>query len=511
MKVSLCTCLSVAFFTGCRHSPPPSALSNPIEVTSADAPEEFSLSEDRSLPLESAVYLALQRNRDLSVRRLDPQLRGLDVLREESAFNSELFGSVQFGEETASEISRGTGERFNVDAEDRRTELGVEQTFSTGTDVRFTVSERRDASNRAPTQEEIRADLELTQALLRGRAGDVNRISVQQAELGVDISVEELRGYILALIAETEIEYWRLQLALEAVEITRKSLEVAEQQLSEVEQRIELGQLARNQQAAVEAEVASRKQDVIDARASLQRQQLRMHRLLDVEASDDAPLRPVTPLSVQETPILDSVPLLEKMLTLNPSLREARIRLRQNELEVIRTRNGVLPRLDFFTALAKTGFGEDVSGARSAFSDDTYEWMFGLRFAQDLGMSPGRIEDEIAGTQREQSERAVANLESRLQTEVRLAIVEHNRALAQTGAGAETRRLREQTAQAERDRFDVGTSTSLLVAQAQREVLESRINELESRIEYRIALVRLQEITGELLQRYGVEFVRQDL
>ncbi|MEX2606799.1 MAG: TolC family protein [Kiritimatiellia bacterium] len=89
-----------------------------------------------------------------------------------------------------------------------------------------------------------------------------------------------------------------------------------------------------------------------------------------------------------------------------------------------------------------------------------------------------------------------------------MAIVEHNRALAQTRASAETRRLREQTAQAERDRFDVGTSTSLLVAQAQRDVLESQINELESRIDYRIALVRLQEITGELLERYGVEVNR---
>jgi outer membrane protein TolC len=478
-------------------------------VTPADSVPDFRLPEDRTLSLEAAIQLALQRNQDLSVRRVEPELRALDVLREESDFRPELFGLAQFGEERASEISRGTGERFNVDAEERRTELGIQQNFSTGTDVRFALSERKDASNRAPTQEEVRADLELTQALLRGRGENVNRISVQQTELGVEISIAELRGYLLALIAETEIAYWRLQLTLEAVEITRQSLEVAEQQLSEVKQRIELGQLAQNQQAASEAEVAGRKQNMIDAQATFEQQQLRMNRLLDVETSSDTPLRPVTLLEIEDEPVDDPSPWLDRVFRLNPSLQEARIRLQQDELEVIRTQNGLLPRLDFFSTLAKIGFGQDVSGARTAFSEDTYEWMFGLRFSKELGTSLNKVDDQTANLLRGQSELAVENLEDQLQTDVRLAIVEHNRALAQIRAGAETRRLREQTAQAERDRFDVGASTSLLVAQAQREVLESRINELENRIDFRIALVRLQELTGTLLDRYGVEVNRE--
>lgn len=509
MKILLTAVLTALLFTGCRYSPPPPDAAPPFQIQPADAEADFQLPEDGALSLEAAIQLALQRNQDLSVRRVDPGLRALDVLRAESDFSPELFGSVQFGEERASEISRGTGERFNVDAEDRRTELGVQQNFSTGTDVRFALSERRDASNRAPTQEEVRADLELTQALLRGRGGNINRIAVRQAGLGVEISVEELRGYLLALIAETEIEYWRLQLALEAEEITRQALEVAEQQLSEVQQRIELGQLAHNQRAAAEAEVADRRQNVIDARANLERQQLRMNRLLAAESTPEKPLRPVTPLEIEEEPVQDPEPWLDRVNRLNPSLREARIRLQQDELEVIRTQNGLLPRLDFFTALAKTGFGQDLSGARTAFSEDTYEWMFGLRFAKELGTSFQKVDARTADLLRGQSERAVDNLESLLQTDVRLAIVEHNRALAQIRAGAETRRLREQTARAERDRFDVGAGTSLLVAQAQREVLESQINELENRIDYRIALVRLQELTGALLERYGVEVRRE--
>ena len=67
-----------------------------------------------------------------------------------------------------------------------------------------------------------------------------------------------------------------------------------------------------------------------------------------------------------------------------------------------------------------------------------------------------------------------------------------------------TRELQERTLEAEQQRFDVGSSTALLVAQAQRDLLESRIAEVEAVVNYRIALVRLHLAEGSLLERHGV-------
>jgi outer membrane protein TolC len=50
----------------------------------------------------------------------------------------------------------------------------------------------------------------------------------------------------------------------------------------------------------------------------------------------------------------------------------------------------------------------------------------------------------------------------------------------------------------------VGASTTLLVAQAQRDLLISSIAEVRSIINYRIALVRLYLAEGSLLERRGV-------
>jgi hypothetical protein len=51
----------------------------------------------------------------------------------------------------------------------------------------------------------------------------------------------------------------------------------------------------------------------------------------------------------------------------------------------------------------------------------------------------------------------------------------------------------------------VGFSTALLVAQAQRDLLLSQIEEVRSIINYRIALVGLYLAEGSLLERRGIQ------
>jgi len=60
------------------------------------------------------------------------------------------------------------------------------------------------------------------------------------------------------------------------------------------------------------------------------------------------------------------------------------------------------------------------------------------------------------------------------------------------------------TGPAEQERFAVGSSTALQVAQAQRDLLNSQIAEIEAIVNYRIALVRLYLAEGSLLERRGI-------
>jgi outer membrane protein TolC len=88
--------------------------------------------------------------------------------------------------------------------------------------------------------------------------------------------------------------------------------------------------------------------------------------------------------------------------------------------------------------------------------------------------------------------------------DVRLAANEVERARRLIAASRTTRELQAQTVEAEKERFAVGSSTAILVAQAQRDLLGTQIAEVEALVNYRIALVRLYLAEGTMLERHGI-------
>lgn len=465
------------------------------------------------LSIEQTTMLVLKNNRDLHVRELNPLIAGTFEQIERGVYDPELFAELEYGEERASETSRSTGTQFSVDGSETAAIAGIRQEFPTGTTVEATVEQERNISNRSPEQQEARLGLTITQSLLQGFGPAVNLVSVRQAELGTVASLYELRGFTEALLAETEIAYWNFVLAKKEIDIFEHSLAVAQQQRDEVELRIEVGILPEIEAAAARAEVARREQLLIEAHSLLEERRLRLLRLINLPP--DGPLdRPinatsspdVNPESMADLP--ERIRLAEKM---RPDLNEARLRLQQDRLETIVTRNGLLPRLDFFIALGQTGFADTFSDSFRELDGDTYDFRVGVRLSHFLGNRAAEGRDLAARTSRQQSNEAVENLQQLVRLDVRLAVNEVERARKQISASRATRQLEEEKVKAEKERFDVGSSTTLLVAQAQRDLLVSLIAEVKAVVSYRTALVNLYLADGSLLERRGVVLGDQEI
>lgn len=475
----------------------------PLEKPTEAAAEEDSEADLQNLTVEGAVLLALRNNRDLRVERLNPVIAGTFERIERGAFDPEVFAEAEFFEEEASETSRSTGEQFSVQARETYVSTGIRQFLPTGTTVEGEIRQNRDTSNRSPEQQTARAGISMTQSLLRGFGPAVNLAAVRQAELGTRASVYELRGFAEAVLAETELAYWNFVLAGREIAIFQRSLELAKRQLDEIEQRIEVGVLPRIEATAARAEVALREQALIDARGLLEDRRLRLLRLLGVD-SMDREISAVSEIDVEPEPITDLPDRLKLAEQSRPDLGEARLRLEQDRLETIVTRNGRLPRLELFLDLGLTGFDDTFSGSFQEISGETYEVTAGLRLSQVLGNRTAKARDEQARANRRQSAEAVANLEQFVRFEVRLAANEAERARRLIAATAATRALQEETVAAERARFDVGTATAIQVARAQRDLLASQIAEIETLVTYREAMIRLYLAEGSLLGRRGV-------
>src|SRR5690606_17627143 len=152
----------------------------------------------------------------------------------------------------------------------------------------------------------------------------------------------------------------------------------------------------------------------------------------------------------------------------------------------------------------RTGYSDSFGEAFTELDGDTFDLAAGLDFAYPLGNRSARAADLAARTARRQAAEAIANLEQLIRLDVRIAATEVERAARQITASAATRSLREEALRAEEERFRVGESTSLLVAQAQRDLLESQIAEVNAVVAYRIALIQLHLAEGSLLARRGL-------
>lgn len=463
-------------------------------------------SEPWRLSVEEATMRMLQHNADLRTQELSPVIAGTFEAIERGVYDPELFAELSYGEQSALEVARATSDQFSVEAEDASAVVGVRQLLPTGTEIEATFGQEYSLSNRTPEQQEARIGLTVTQSLLRGFGPAANLTRVWQAERDTLASQFELRAYTEQLVADVESTYWRFVLVKEEIAIFERSLEIAKRQRDEAEQQIEVGLLATTEGAAARAEVALREQELIDARSELQSVRLELSYLLNVgeEGALEREFEAVSSPRTEANPLYDLDSRVRLAMRSRPELNEARLQVERNTLETVVTRNGLLPRLDFFVTLGRSGFGNSLSRSFDALDGPSYDLRTGLTLSHALGNRSARARDLAARATRQQAQAALENLEDLVELEVRQAATEVERARQQISASAASRELREQAAEAEEERFQVGSSTALLVAQAQRDLLASRIAEIEAIVDYRLALIQLYLAEGTLLERRGI-------
>ncbi len=485
----------------------------PIDIQTPDKetlspdllPDEFS-----ELSVEQAVMLGLRHNRDLNVNLLAPLIAGTFEQIERGRFDPELFAEAAYFKEKSTDTRDSADDVRDELAKERSIVSGLRQTVPAGTAFEASVGQAGSTRDDDDEEQRSRLGLSVTQSLLQGFGAAVNLASVRQAEINTLASMYELQGFTESLLADVEIAYWHYVLANEEIAIFEQSLAVAKKQREEVALSIEVGILPEFEVAAFRAEEALRVQALINARSRLEESRLRLLRL--ISANPDGflvqSIRTTSEPRLVPEEITDLTDRLQLAEQSRADLREARLRLQQHRLETIVTKNGLLPRLELFMSLGKTGYGDSFSESLRELDGDSYDLRGGLRFSRALGNRTAEARNLASYAREKQAVEAVANLRQIVNLDVRLAVNEVERLRRQIDASQATRVYQEQTTNAEKERFAVGAGTALQVAQAQRDLLFTQIAEVEAIVNYRIALVQLYLVEGSLLERRGVKVQR---
>jgi len=459
-----------------------------------------------ALTVESAIMTALERNISFQIERLGPALSRTEEDIQRAVFDPALSATLSAGkeEEDGRDDASAAGTLRNPETVSLAS--GLTKALSTGTSVKLSLSADSIGADDNADSEEMSWDVTMTQSLLKGRGAAANLARLRQAQVDTLRSLQELRGAAEALVADVERAYWDCILAERSLEIYERSLAVANRELEEVRERIRVGRVAQTELAAAEAEVASRREQLIEARGTFSKRRLNLIRLVNLSAN--GPGWNVD-LALTEEPELDPVKMddveahVGVALKMRPDLEQARLELRHGELDIVRTRNGLLPKLDLFVTLGGSLYARSFSDATEE-EGDTTAYSAGVLLEVPLGNRDAGARYVRAQLSLAQIQAALRNMEQLVQVDVRSAYVDVARTAERVKATKATRELRQKTLDNEQEKFRVGRSTTFLVSQARRDLVANQIAEVEAVIEYRKSLLTLYRLDGSLLTRKGI-------
>ena len=484
------------------------------------------------LTLDDAIQRALDRNLDIAVERINPQVFDLTLAQQE-AFYQPTFG-------------------FNVDATSRTnpsaTQLDggdVTETDTANFDVTISRPVRwgggtlgvgfdnnRQSTTNAfssfnPSFRSVFAS-QYTQPLLRGFRVDNTRTQIQVTRINRDISDIDLRQTITNTVADVENAYWELLYSVASVAVQQQTLDLAEQLVRDNRARVEIGTLAPIEVVQSQAEAAARRQTLAQAQQALRTAELSLKRLIVGGTQDElwaAELSPVDQPRLSQPPI-DIPGAVNNALGQRTDLSRANRQQDINQLNVRSLTNNTLPSLDLVGTFQLQGQGgnllvRDVLGGEAGqvipggysdvlgqLADASFPmWTVGLQMSYPIGTSSEEAALERARLQIRQTEAELRQLELSVATEVTNAALQVQSISERIDAAIASRELAEEQLAAEESKFEVGMSTNFFVVQAQRDLATARDAELRAILDYQKALVEFERLQQTSLSRTGISIV----
>jgi outer membrane protein TolC len=126
----------------------------------------------------------------------------------------------------------------------------------------------------------------LTQPLLRDFRIDGTRLQLKVTVINREISDIQLRGTLATTVANVRNAYWELVFSVQAVDVAKGSLDLADKLVQDNQARVEVGTMAPLDVVQSEAEAATRRQALAQAEATMRTAELALKRLI-VSGTDD--------------------------------------------------------------------------------------------------------------------------------------------------------------------------------------------------------------------------------
>jgi outer membrane protein len=501
---------------------PPAGFTDPQRVSTDEGPAV-------QLTLDDAVQFALDRNLDIKVQRLNPELQDI-ALASARAFYSPTIGSSfsrsnQVGT-PSNQLQISAGGR-GVTQEQTVYNGSVTQNVGWGGGVlAATLNNNRSLSDSNNSlfnpQYNAQWSFNYTQPLFRDFKIDAQRRTLKVTRVTRDISDVQLRASMTNMVSNVKNAYWDYVFASLAVQVAEQSLELADKLVTDNQTRVEIGTMAPIDVVQARAEQATRRQGLVTAQNTKRTAELTLKRLIVSGTEDPNWLATLDPVDRPDFQVeqVDLEGAIRRALSERTDIAIAKKNIENNTTTLGFLRNQALPIVDATLNYGVSGIGgtrldrsqSGVLGSAvtttipggigdafsSLFANRYPRWTVGLNVTYPMGTSTQDAAVARARVQLSQVEAQIKQIELQVATEITNAAINLRNTSEAVQAGQAARELSTQRLEAEQSKFEVGMSTNYQVVQAQRDLNDVRNSELRAILNYqkaRVEFERLQQTT----------------
>jgi outer membrane protein len=365
--------------------------------------------------------------------------------------------------------------------------------------------------------------LSVTQPLLQGLSPAVNRRDIKAAKNNLKITDLQMKMQVITTISALLNLYWDLVSFNDDVRLKQRALDLAQKLYDDNRSQVQLGTLPQIEVTRAAAEVSARREDLLQSQTHVAQQETVLKNTLSRNSAsnawlDDVHIIPLDQIEVPKTEDLKPVSeLISQALMQRPELQQSDINLASNKIMEAGDRNGLLPSLNAFAALANNG----LAGAATPLCGNACSYLTGgegnvllqeLRrnfpnYSVGFSLSiPFRnrvaqadyMADELTIRQ---TELKLKRAENQVRVEVKNAVMGLQQARSRYESAVATRVLAEETLQSEQDRFNFGqTPDTTLVIQAQKDVVQDQTDEVQAMANYTHARIAFDFAVGQTLE-----------
>jgi outer membrane protein TolC len=490
-----------------------------------------------TLTLEDAVKFALDRNLDISVQKLNPEISDIAIASISSVYHPSLTSTISEAKNVntpTSQLQLSTG-GSGVTNNTLNYNGGIAQSIKWGGgsyQVTLNNSRGTTTSNNALFNPQFQSTWSgvYTQPLLRNFRIDSTRQQLEVTKINRDISDVQLRATITNTLSNVRNAYWDYVFAVEAVQVAQNSLDLATKLVQDNQTRVEVGTMAPIDVVQAQSEQATRRQALVAAQSTKRTTELALKRLIVSGTQDPnwaARIEPTDRPDFRAEPI-DIEAAIRRALSERTDLDIAKKNIQSNDVTLKFLRDQMRPQADFQATYGLAGIGgtnfirnPGVLGAdatkvipggiadafSSLFRSQFPRWTAAVNISYPLGVSSQEAAVARARVQINQVQAQVKQIELQVATDVTNAAIQVQNTAEAVQASQAARELSQKKLEAEQSKFEVGMSTNYFVVQAQRDLADAQNTELRQILNYRKSLVELERLQSTTLQNLSITVI----